>query len=430
MVENLQETDSLLISNAYPTPKTMQDLAHHKISLIVGDLSAKGAGRWGGAVRPFLLAKALKQLGLQVEILGFTDDELPLFIDPEITIKQFPYTTYPSFMRSGLQLIRAIEGDVVYAYKTKASSFGVGLLARKLKQRPLILDIDDWEMSWHSGEQWAYRASLKQRYRDLFKPDGALRQPDHPIYLKRMEQWVHHADAVTVHTNFLQKRFGGTCVPNGKDTVAFNPGKYDGLASRKKYGLNQYRVLMFPGAPRPYKGLEDILTALDILNQPDIKLVIVGGSPYDDYDDQLISQWGQHIVQIPKVPYDKMPEVISAADIIVVPQQDTAAAQAQFPLKLTDGMAMAKPILATCVGDIPEILGDTGYLVPAGDSQAMARQISEIFSKMPEALARGQEARIRCIHKYSIDAMAQVLSSLIYQLVASAKQTNLQLKQD
>ena len=44
---------------------------------------------------------------------------------------------------------------------------------------------------------------------------------------------------------------------------------------------------------------------------------------------------------------EMMPEIVSAADVIVVPQRNTPAAQAQFPLKLTDGMAMAKPILAT-----------------------------------------------------------------------------------
>ena len=38
-------------------------------------------------------------------------------------------------------------------------------------------------------------------------------------------------------------------------------------------------------------------------------------------------------------------------------------ARAQFPLKLTDGMAMAKPVLSTRVGDILEILSDTGYIV-------------------------------------------------------------------
>ncbi|MGA0200142.1 MAG: glycosyltransferase family 1 protein, partial [Prochlorotrichaceae cyanobacterium] len=40
-----------------------------KVSILVSDLSEKGAGRWGGAVRPFLLAQALQRLGVAVEIL-------------------------------------------------------------------------------------------------------------------------------------------------------------------------------------------------------------------------------------------------------------------------------------------------------------------------------------------------------------------------
>ena len=148
----------------------------------------------------------------------------------------------------------------------------------------------------------------------------------------------------------MQQKFGGAYIPNGKDTASFDPSLHDGPANRRKYGLDDYKVLMFPGAPRPYKGLEDILTALDILDRPDLRLVIVGGSPYDDYDKMLQKQWGRHIIQLPKLPYAEMPAVVSAADIIVVPQRDAAAAKAQFPLKLTDGMAMAKPILATAAG--------------------------------------------------------------------------------
>ncbi|MEL7329596.1 MAG: glycosyltransferase family 1 protein, partial [Cyanobacteria bacterium J06559_1] len=40
-----------------------------KISIIASDLSTSGAGRWKGAVRPFLLAQAFQLLGHQVEIL-------------------------------------------------------------------------------------------------------------------------------------------------------------------------------------------------------------------------------------------------------------------------------------------------------------------------------------------------------------------------
>ena len=170
---------------------------------------------------------------------------------------------------------------------------------------------------------------------------------------------------------------------------------------------------MFPGAPRPYKGVEDILTALDILNDPDLRLVIVGGSPYYDYDAQLMEKWGRWIIKLPKSPPTQMPKIVAAAHIIVVPQRNTPAALAQFPLKLTDGMAMAKPILATNIGDIPEIVGETAYLVEPACPEEMASQIKLIFAEWDAACDRGRQARVRCIEKYSISAMASTLQSVI-----------------
>ncbi len=131
---------------------------------------------------------------------------------------------------------------------------------------------------------------------------------------------------------------------------------------------------MFPGAPRPHKGVEDVLIALDKLNQPDLKLVIVGSNPYDDYDKKLIKKWGNRIVKLSKFPVETMPEVLAAADVVVVPQRKNYTTLAQFPLKLTDGMAMGKPILSTKVGDIPQILGDTGYLVEPDSPEEIAEQ--------------------------------------------------------
>jgi glycosyltransferase involved in cell wall biosynthesis len=173
---------------------------------------------------------------------------------------------------------------------------------------------------------------------------------------------------------------------------------------------------MFPGAPRPYKGLEDVLIALDKINQPDLKLVIVGGSPYDDYDEQLQQQWGRWIIKLPKYPADVMPDLIAAAHIVVVPQRDTLETRAQFPLKLTDGMAMAKPVLSTRVGDIPEILGDTGYLVEPACPEQIAEQIQLIFQDLESANQRGVKARERCVKHYSTEAMASTLKSIIARL--------------
>ncbi|GAA6620311.1 glycosyltransferase family 4 protein [Scytonema sp. NUACC26] len=395
----------------------LKDKKTLKISILVSDLSSAGAGRWGGAVRSFLLAQALHKIQYKVEILGFDfSNETATTNQSEIPIYKLNGHNYPKFLGAASQLLKKVDGDIIYAMRPKTTTFGLSMLKKMGSHRPVILDIDDWELSWYGGEKWQYRPSIKQLYRDVFKSNGALRYPDHPFYLKWMENMVNRADAVTIHTQFLKSKFGGVYVPNGKDTNLFNPEKYNSEESRARYGLSGYRVLMFPGAPRPYKGVEDVLIALDKLNEPDLRLAIVGGSPYDDYDSQLFKKWGRWIIQLPKALPTAMPEIVSAAHIIVVPQRDTPAALAQFPLKITDGMAMAKPILATRVGDIPEILGNTGYLVDPSCPEQIAEKIQWIFQNLDKANEQGELARKRCIEYYSLNAMATVLSKIVQNL--------------
>ncbi len=383
-----------------------------KISILVWNLSTND-----GYIRASLLQKSLLQLGFEVEILGFLfGKELYAAIPADTKLYTIEGKNYPDFFQSIGQMLKRIDGDIIYAIKPQPASFGVALLKKLYTRRPIILDIDDWEMSWYGGDDWRYRPSFKQLAKDAIKSNGALRSPYHPLYLRWMESLINQADAVTVHNQFLQQRFGGVFVPNGKDTCLFDPSRYDSNASRIRYGLSGYKILMFPGAPRPYKGLEDILIALEKINQPDLKLVIVGGSPYDDYDRQLQEQWGNWIIKLPKFSADLMADVVAAAHIVVVPQRDTLETRAQFPLKLTDGMAMAKPVLSTKVGDIPHILGDTGYLAEPGSSEEIAEQIQLIFKDLDAANERGQRARKRCIEKYSLEAMASSLKSVITRL--------------
>ncbi len=380
-----------------------------KISLLVWNLSTND-----GAIRASLLSAALKKLGYEVEICGFLfGDEVYKAMPTDLTVHSVNVQQQGNWFKAVNALLRQIDGDLIYAIKPQPGSFGVALLKRIMSKRPVIVDIDDWELSWHGGDDWQYRPNPKQLLRDLFKANGALRRPDHPLYLHWMEGLVSRSNAVTVHTHFLQARFGGTSVPNGKDIHLFDPQKYDADASRAKYGLSDYRVLMFPGAPRPYKGLEDVLIALEQLQQPDLRLVIVGGSPYDDYDQQLLERWGKWLIKLPRQSAEAMPEIVAAAHVIVLPQRDSAATRAQFPLKLTDGMSMAKPVIASRVGDIPEILGGTGYLVDPSSPEQIATQIQWVFEHFDTAIAQGKKARDRCIEHYSIDSMATALSTLI-----------------
>jgi glycosyltransferase involved in cell wall biosynthesis len=370
----------------------------------------------GGVDRAYLLGQVLQELNFDVIIYGFLFGGKIYPLPPaNMPVESVPGGSYPQLFASAGQLLHKIDGDIIYAVKPKPTSFGVALLKKLGTGRPVILDIDDWELSWHGGDEWQYRPGFKQLARDILKKNGALRDASHPVYLKWMEKLVSRADAVTADTKFLLDRFGGTYLPNGKDTSLFDPARYDPDASRVKCGLAGYRVLMFPGAPRPHKGLEDVLMAIELLDQPDLRLVIVGGNPYDDYDDKLIERWGRWIVKLPEVPVEQMPEIVAAAHVVVVPQRDTATARAQFPIKLTEGMAMAKPVLATRVGDIPEILGETGYLAEPGCPEQLAERIQWIFQDLQSANDRGVKARERCIERYSVGAM----SAIMFEVIAS-----------
>ncbi|MEM8504503.1 MAG: glycosyltransferase [Cyanobacteria bacterium P01_D01_bin.1] len=388
---------------------TAKPLRALTVSVVAPDLSG------GGTTRVYLVANALQQLGCDVTVVGaqFSEELYPV---PPANLKVKAVRSHRSFRYAAdLQvLLSHVTGDIIYAIKPRPTSFGTALIRKLATQKPIILDIDDWEMSWHSKH---YRPTPKQLARDILKPNGALQDPEHPLYLEWMENLVTQANAITVSTRFLQQRFGGHYLPNSKDTRLFDPQHFDPNLSRQKYCLADYRVLMFPGTARPHKGLEDVLMALDQLDQPDLRLVIVGGRRPDSYEDDLLGRWGKWLVKLPRFQMDEMAEVVSAAHAVVVPQRDYQTAKAQFPLKLTDAMAMAKPILSTTVGDIPEILDGCAYLVEPESPEQIAKQLSLIFQDLDLAHQKGLNARERCVENYSLAAMSKRLQTVLSEHV-------------
>lgn len=383
-------------------------MRNSKISIISHDFSE------GGVTRAYSLAEALRKLKYDVEILGFRSRvDFYALPPPELSIRAIAIHNDGGLLSAARQLFKEIKGDIIYAVKPRPGSFGIALIKKLFTHKPVILDIDDWEMAWYGGDEWRYRPGFKGLYNDIFINKYGLRNPDHPLYLRWIEKLVKKADAVTVDTRFLRNRFGGTYLPQGKDTSFFDPARFDPEATREKHGLSQYKVLMFAGAPRPHKGLEDLLAALDILDREEMRLVIVGGNPYDDYDKDLCRKWRKWIIQLPKMPTERMAEVISACHVFTVPQRDTSGARAQFPIKLTEGMAMAKPVLSTRVGDIPEIMGETGYLADPSSPKQLAEYLAHIFDHWEEALEKGKNARERCERYYSADIMSGILSKVI-----------------
>lgn len=403
---------NILVADAFDslTGCAVPNFSALKISVIAPDLSG------GGTTRVYLIASALQQLGCEVTVVGFQFAQQLYPLPPaNLNVCAVPANRSLKYLLNLSRLLPKIKGDMIYAIKPRPTSLGTALLKKLSSRQPVLVDIDDWEMSWFEP----YRPAPKQLIRDALKPSGALHNPEHPLYLEWMEHLVSTANGATVTTQFLKQRFGGYYLPNSKDTAIFDPADYDPLASRQKYGLSAYRVLMFPGTARPHKGLEDVLIALDHLNQSDLRLVIVGGRKPDSYEDDLFERWGRWMIKLPRFTIDEMAEVVSAAHVVVVPQRDMATAKAQFPLKLTDGMSMAKPILATTVGDIPEILGGTGYLVNPAAPEQIAAQLTVIFQDIEAANQRGLRARARCIEHYSVNAMVKRFQTIFSQMQIS-----------
>ena len=393
-----------------------------KISFIAHDLAG------GGMTRTYVLAQALNHAGYSVEILGLKLTSGDIYPVPPSNITVTEVTGHNVLHRM-VKLVKILDSDIVYAIKPRPSSYGIALLNRLISGRPVLLDIDDNEDALGNANSTpqipakskprnltAITKKLKIRMRKYLDVHRWVNPAD-KRFIRWMSHTVHKANAITVNTRCLHKLYGGTYLPHCRDIKQYDPDRYDPDHCREKYGLSDYTVLMFPGTPRAHKGLEDILAAIELLNRPDLRLVLVGGrSSGNSYIRELIQRWGKWIIRLPGFPAEEMPEIVAAAHIIVIPQRDTAVARAQAPMKLTDAMAMAKPILSTNVGDISEILHGTGFLTDPSNPSQLASTLEYIISHPQEARDRGRKARERFVSFYSLEIIGPTLAGIIESL--------------
>jgi glycosyltransferase involved in cell wall biosynthesis len=372
-----------------------------KISILCFDLSSNAFGR------AWLLAQALSKF-YDVEIIG-SSRRGGIWSPMEqigIPVKKFTWGRYPAFFNIKKSILDAIDGDVIIASKLMPTSFGVGLKKKYLSGKPLIVDIDDWELGFflHSGLFGSIGRSL-----NFSNPNGLP-------YVWRMERLVDFADAISVSNRFLQNKFGGTLLPHCRDTSILDPIKFDPNRIKEKLGFPGKKILMFLGTPRPHKGIDDLLSAFKNIKDPDLRLVIIGVENQREFLKGVDSSIRDRVSVLPKTPFNKLPEYLSAADIIAIPQRLTSDSIGQIPARLFDAMAMGKPIIATRISDIPEVLGDCGYLVDPNKPSQLADAVLHIMSHFNEALLKGLAARERCKQMYDMHNLESGLCKLVEQV--------------
>jgi len=370
-----------------------------KATIISPDLSNNGLGR------AYVLAKLLER-NHDVEIVGpMLNNEIWEPIKDEYDyqeVKSGPRLY--QFLPSVPDILDLVSGDVVYVSKPLTTSYGLGLLATLGRDRPLVLDIDDWETGFNHkhGNTGTYLREIPR-----------LINANSYYYTRSFEALSSIADARTVSNRFLQDKFGGKIVPHAKDTDKLDPSRFDKNRLRDELNLPQDEFLvMFSGTPRPHKGVDDLVRAVASLNCEDIQAVIVGAHE-SEYVNKIQQIGGDSVIVRGMQPFDEIPKWVATADVIAIPQKDSPATRGQLPSKVFDAMAMARPIIASDVNDLSRVLDGCGVLFEPENTIQLREAILNLYQNPQRRKELGRSARKRCVERYSFDALAPVLNDLI-----------------
>ena len=167
---------------------------------------------------------------------------------------------------------------------------------------------------------------------------------------------------------------------------------------------------------RPTKGHDNFLKAARIIldNVENAKFLIVGGGP----SEKELKVLALELEMLPQTIFtgfrDDVPNLLAAMDVFVLPSLWEGV-----PMAILEAMAMAKPVVATRVGGIPEIVidGVTGLLVSPRDPEALAEAIIALLQDRERAKAMGQAGRERVERYFRVERMVHQTEALYEELV-------------
>jgi len=204
-------------------------------------------------------------------------------------------------------------------------------------------------------------------------------------------------------------------VLNGCDLSVFHVR--DRLEARGKLGIDpDAEAVVYVGRMDVKKGLRELVAAAAALRRerPRLRVYLVGEGP----DKPLIlsaiqaSNAAGYIRVLPGCAFDDVAVWMAAADLVTLPSYMEGC-----PNVVLEALASGRPVVATNVGGIPEILSEEcGRLVPPGDSGALARALAAVLDRSWDAAA------ISARRSRSWDAVAAELLEVFQSLVPNRRE--------
>ncbi len=381
------------------------------VSIVAWDLAHNPVGR------AYLIAEALSRW-YDVELIGAKFPRFGTEIwEPVrgggIPTIEFTGGRFPEHFHAMERAATEIRGDLIVVCKPRLPSFELGMLARELRNRPMILDVDDLELAFFDD---AGPIDLEEARRLSGEDDFHV--PHDSIWTRYCDGIVSTADEITVSTEELRNRFGGTLIPHARDERVFDPALHDRKLVRDRLGFDpDDKVILFIGTPRSHKGILKIAEALEKLGNEKYKLCVIGTLRDSDLAAHLARFDRSAVRLLPDQPFSALPENLMAGDLVCLLQDpDSPISRFQMPAKFTDALAMAIPMIAHGSPSLERA-------VAAGLAEKLDRplheKIEELFSHYDDYREKAIENRRVFLEEFSYDAIGRRLRSIIEPLAES-----------
>jgi glycosyltransferase involved in cell wall biosynthesis len=210
-----------------------------------------------------------------------------------------------------------------------------------------------------------------------------------------------------------------TVLPCAADVEAFGSNHNSELV-RRGLGLTSEPVVIWVGGFYPWHDLDLLLESFTqvLPRHPNAKLVLVGDGQTRPSVARKILQNGlrQAVIMTGAIAHTRVPEMLSMADVAVVPSAPVPASLGGTgtPLKLFEYMAAGKAIVATALNQATEVIqdGQNGLLVEAGDVNGFAEAMLTLLNDSVERGRLSQNARRQAVEQYSWERYTQRLEEV------------------
>jgi glycosyltransferase involved in cell wall biosynthesis len=205
-------------------------------------------------------------------------------------------------------------------------------------------------------------------------------------------------------------------IHSGVDVKKFMHANGNRVEKRRSLGLDQNgAVIGFVGWLLPIKGPDYLLKAMDYVWQghPEASLILVGKGDLDvDLRAEALKKNANGKVKFLGWRED-IDEIMPLFDMLVLPSLNEGMGRV-----LVEAMAAGKPVVASRVGGIPDLVqdGETGYLVLPADEKALANGIKKLLDDPERAKQMGLQGLENC-WQFSLEAMIEKLDALYSELI-------------